>query len=556
MRKTIIILLSCTIVLLLGYSAYRSYELWKQSHWMSLARQFAAAKDGHNEFLCLEQVLLRNPRNIEAARMMADLAQAAGSTSALTWRKKVLDLEPSSLDDRLALAQTAFLVHDYATAQNALDGVDAAGKKTAGYLSIAGEIALTANKTAEAQADFTESVRLDPSNPGPQLSLASIELAGTNPLDQAEGRLILQRLSTDSTNIEAKLEAKRELTLDALRFKDSSTALSLSKDLTDRADAPFSDKILRLYILKTTQNEQYQPTLASYEAQASEDPQNLSKLALWLMQQRSPGQALSWLQGLPGNVRTNLPAALYATQCQMLLQDWSGLQKSISKANWGRFDFTRQAYLARALQEQGLDEASKAQWTTAVNAANGQDANLIALYRLALAWNWQDNAQEILWTIVNNFPQEKWAQDQLAVQLYAAGGTRPLLKLFSLEVGRNPSDLNAKNDLALAAMLLHEQELNPYQLAYEAYSADSTNSYYICVYAYSLYLQGKNVEALKIMQQLSPEQLNNSSTAGYYGLILKATGNEAQAQTYLKRAIRGQVLPEERTIFQQALSGS
>jgi hypothetical protein len=556
MRKTIVILLSCTIVLLLGYSAYRSYELWKQSHWMSLARQFAAAKDGHNEFLCLEQVLLRNPRNIEAARMMADLAQAAGSSSALTWRKKVLDLDPSSLDDRLALAQTAFLVHDYATAASALDGVDAEGRKTAAYLSIAGEMALAANKSAEAQADFTESVRLDPSNPGPQLSLASIELAGTNPLDQAEGRLILQRLSTDSTNIEARLEAKRELTLDALRFKDSSTALSLSKELTDRPDAPFSDKILRLYILKTTQNEQYQPMLASYETQAAEDPQNLSKLALWLMQQRSPGQALSWLQGLPGNVRTNMPAALLAAQCQMLLQDWSGLQKSVSKENWGRLDFTRQAYLARALQQQGLDEASKAQWTTAVSSANGQDGNLIELYRLALAWNWQDDAQEILWTIVNNFPQEKWAQDQLAVQLYAAGGTRPLLKLFSLEVGRNPSDLNAKNDLALAAMLLHEQEMNPYQLAYEAYSADSTNSYYICVYAYSLYLQGKNAEALKIMQQLSPEQLNNNSTAGYYGLILKATGNDAQAQTYLKRAVRGQVLPEERALFQQAMSGS
>ena len=42
MRKIIVILACCTIVLLLGFAGYRGYELWKQNHWLALAKGFAA----------------------------------------------------------------------------------------------------------------------------------------------------------------------------------------------------------------------------------------------------------------------------------------------------------------------------------------------------------------------------------------------------------------------------------------------------------------------------------------------------------------------------------
>jgi hypothetical protein len=57
------------------------------------------------------------------------------------------------------------------------------------------------------------------------------------------------------------------------------------------------------------------------------------------------------------------------------------------------------------------------------------------------------------------------------------------------------------------------------------------------------------------MQQLTPEQLGNRVRSGYYGLILKAVGQNAQATACLNRALKGQLLPEERNLFQQALNG-
>jgi predicted Zn-dependent protease len=459
------------------------------------------------------------------------------------------------LDDKLELAQTAILVHDYATAASALAGIDEAGRNTAPYYNVAGEVALTQNKPAEAEADFAQCVRLDPSNYAPQLSLAVLELHSSNALDMAEARISLRRIGMNSTNIPIRLQAERELVLDALKYRDENTALSFSSDLMQQANASFQDKLLRLEVLKFTDSDQYRPILASSEREATNSPDGVYQMSLWLMDHNDSGQALAWLQSLPPYIQTNQPAALVIAQCEMLAQNWVGLQKSVARENWGPLEFTRLAYLARAQREQGFYESSKAQWDVALRAANGQKGNLIALYRLTYQWNWQAEGQDILSSIVNTFPEEQWAVPQLAKMLYTSGSTRPLMELFSTQLNRNPDDLDAKNNLAITAMLLHAQEMNPYTLASEVYEKAPTNYSYACTYAYSLYLQGKKADALKIMQSIPPQGLNDNTTAGYYGLILKSVGNNAQANVYLQRSIRGPLFPEERAMFQQAMSG-
>jgi thioredoxin-like negative regulator of GroEL len=278
-------------------------------------------------------------------------------------------------------------------------------------------------------------------------------------------------------------------------------------------------------------------------------------LTLWLMQRGRTAQALAWLQSLPMSTQTNAPAALLLAECQMVTHDWSGLQKSLSKENWGDQEFRRHAYLARALRQQGFDEASKGEWDVASNSAKDRYEKLAMLFNLAAQWNWQDEAQQTLWTIVKAFPQQQWAAQRLSQLLYVNGNTRPLMQLFNMEVSRNPANLDAKNGLALTAMLLKAQEMNPYDLSREVYQKNPTNSYYACVYAFALHLQGKNAEALKIMQSIPSQSLKNTTTDGYYGVILKAAGDHTQADNYLKRSLSGQLLPEERDLFQQTMSG-
>jgi Flp pilus assembly protein TadD len=107
----------------------------------------------------------------------------------------------------------------------------------------------------------------------------------------------------------------------------------------------------------------------------------------------------------------------------------------------------------------------------------------------------------------------------------------------------------------MTALLLDAKELKPLDLAQEVYKQAPTNSSFAAIYAFSLYTQGKSAEALKVMQRIKPQDLEVPSIAGYYGIILKATGGGVNADHYLLRASKGNILPEERNLVERAKVG-
>ena len=182
---------------------------------------------------------VRTPTIVDATRMMAQLAEASRSPGALIWRSRVVELAPHSLPDRLALAETALTMRDYATATNALEGVDAADKETAAYHNIAGMVAASTGQPDEAEAHFLAVSRLEPQNPSPQLNLAVVRLHRTNAVELAEARTTLQRLASNPTNSDLRCKALRELTLDAMGYGHADAGLALSKQLIQETNSAF-----------------------------------------------------------------------------------------------------------------------------------------------------------------------------------------------------------------------------------------------------------------------------------------------------------------------------
>jgi hypothetical protein len=331
--------------------------------------------------------------------------------------------------------------------------------------------------------------------------------------------------------------------------------LRLSKDLVQNTNATVSDRLLRLDLLKVIQSPDFGPTLAAYQREAGTNTVGVYELGMWQMTRTGPADALAWLRKAPLSVQTNQAVALLEAECQVGLQDWKGLQASLDKQRWAELEFMRYAFKARALRGQDLTGAANADWELALKAANNQKQALSMLLGLTAQWHWQTETEELLWDIVNRYPDDKAAFRVLSQSLMAGGRTRPLLKLFSQGLKRFPSDPLFKNNVAITALLLDAAELKPHDLAREAYQAAPTNSSLACTYAFSLYLQARNAEALKVMQHLSPKELDRPATAGYYGLILKANGDRAKAKTYLDMASKGQVLPEEKKLFDRAKAG-
>jgi predicted Zn-dependent protease len=488
-------------------------------------------------------------------RLMAQLAENARSPSALIWRSRAMALEPHSNVDRLALAQTAMVFRDYAVATNALNGVDADGRNTANYQNLAGAVAAAANRLDEAELHFLEAARLEPSNETPQMNLAIVMLHGTNALAQAQAKASLERIAAAPGPGVPRCEALRELVSDAARENQLARAEELSQTLVAQTNSVFRDRLLRLTVLKQGGSTDFAPELASVERGASRDPANIYELATWQMARQSASAALVWLQSLPEDTRTSQAAMLMTAECRMETGDWIGLQTSLEKQNWGDLDLVRHAFLTRTLRQEGLNAAAKGQWAQALEDANGQKQGLVMLLRLAGQWNFAEEAQGILWTMVNRYPEEQWAYDTLGKVLVAGGQTRPLMQLFSRQVARSPSDIATKNNLAMLALLLDAQEMKPNDLAEEVYQQAPGNSNYASTYAFSLYLRKRNTEALAVMRKLDAKDLENPEIAGYYGLILKANGQAAEARVYLDLAAKATLLPEERKLMNAARAG-
>jgi hypothetical protein len=268
-----------------------------------------------------------------------------------------------------------------------------------------------------------------------------------------------------------------------------------------------------------------------------------------------PSDALAWLHTLPMNRQTNQPAALLIAQCYSASKDWPGLRAGLEKQKWPELEFMRHAFLSRALRGQEMAESAKGEWEQALASANGQKQSLVMLFRLVAQWNWTAEGEDLLWSICNRYPGEKWAAQSLARALYLGGRTRPFMQLMQQELKRSPADLDIKNNLAITALLLEAKELKPNDLARETYEQAPVKSAYAATYAYSLYVQGKSAEALKVMRQLTPQDIEKSPNAGYYGIILKANGDSAQARIYLDKAMNSRLMPEERTLFERAKAG-
>jgi tetratricopeptide (TPR) repeat protein len=229
-------------------------------------------------------------------------------------------------------------------------------------------------------------------------------------------------------------------------------------------------------------------------------------------------------------------------------KDWQSIKDYLSDQNWAGADFLRRATLARAHLEAGEALASQVNWKAALKAASDRPKALAALLTLLESWNWQNEREELLWVLVQRFPGERWAFQSLNDFYLASNNTRGLHKLYSSVIGYDVADAAAKNNFAATALLLNTQTNRAHELAREVYKVNPQNGIFASTYAYSLYLQGKVDEALRVFERLNPESLTAPSIAVYYGAVLAATDQRPKALKYLDLAEQGKLLPEEQAL--------
>ena len=539
-----------------GWFGRKVYRSATERRLVTQANQCMEKKDLHSAALCLEHALQVNPSSLEATKAMADMLEKAGVPNALSWRIRAAQIKPDDAQSRFAWARTALELRDYSSAANALGGVDEKGKASATYHSLAGALAWGVKNADDAAKHYQEALRLEPTNQAFILNLATIHLASTNQEVASAARLSMEQLATNSA---LRSTALHYLAEDAEAHKAIPKALAYSKEILQSPSATFSDNIGHLILLREAKSTEAASWLASLKEEAAKSPPMAFALGRWMAGAESPADSLRWLQTLPNAVQTNLPVPLIITDCQMAVNDWTGLLTLIGKQDWGDLNYYKLSLEARAQRSLAQNPASAIAWQKALRLSSRRLDRLSRLAQVAAVWHWTQERTEILREITTVFPKERWAADQLVAQLYSEGDTRGIQELLLNTLASNPSDAHLKNNLA-NVILLRKAQLDKgqldraYRLAKEAYDTAPNDPFFVSTYAYSLLIQGKVNEAGTVLASLKTEYLQIPSVAAYYGVIEARSGHKDLAKEPLARAAAASLLPEEKEMVRLAIA--
>lgn len=550
--KIAILVAAVLVVLATGYWGRPVYRHFKEKRSAAEAQSFFNNGDYRDAALSARQALQINSNNVPAARVMARLADLTRSPTTLDRWQEVVKLSPT-ISDKLALAAAGLRYQNppFPMTQSVLDEMSKSAAQVPDFHIVSAELALALHHTSDAETEFDAACKLQPTNRLFQLNLAVVRLGSTNAATAAGARTVLKQFCTN-TNLGPT--ALRSLIADRLLHGDASGALGYSTQLLALAGSNPGDRLQHLDILKHMKSPELAVKLKALQDESATNAVMAAQLAGWMEVNGQLSDAIKWLNQLPANVQTQPPIRLALAGCYLDKADWNSLRDFASKGSWGEWEFMRLAFLSRAWGQMGEPLVADSNWRSAVSLASDRLGALNALLQLAGKWGMVSRQEDLLWRILRNFPDAVWAQHDLERFYFAGGDTRGLYRLYSERLARMPQNAELKNNLAYTALLLKTNVPQACQWAAESYTKATNDPAIASTYAYALHVQGRDQDALTIMQKLDRTALEQPPVALYYGIILSALGESNQAAHYLNIArTKGHFLPEEKQLLSQAL---
>ncbi len=556
MRKSVFIAGVLLVLLAAGFwfvgrPAYRKH---RETVSMQKARDYLAKGDVRNANLMARQTLLANPNNLEACRMIAEIAEALRHPLALDYRRRAVEIEPS-ISNKLQLASTALRAQGppFPLATQTLDDLADTARNDASYHVLRGELSLKMKKPAVAEEEFAEASRLDPTNELHQLNLAVLRLHSTNAVQAAQAKATLERLRAHP---QLGAVALRWLVAESFGQKDYAAATRFSQLLLTNKYATLDDRLQHLTLLRQNSPAQVTAFLAETQRGATNSAGAVYGVAIWMINHSLAQETMDWLGSLPAKVRAEQPVPLALVDAYQARKDWAGLEVFLQNQQWNELEFLRLAYLSQAALKQGQEQAADTRWRLALQKAEDRLGALTALLSMATSWRRDQAREELLWQITHRYPRERWALNELSRTYQVTGDTRALNRVYSSMASFNPNDRMAANDYAATSLLLNINLAKAHQAAKDGYLQHPDDAVIASTYALSLHLQNRTREGIVILEKLKPASLQDPQIALYYGVLLAADGQTNKAAPFLALARKARLLPEEKALLAAASPAS
>ena len=540
--------LLCLLVVVC-WGGHRFYVRWQEHKLMRQAHVAFDKNDLRWAAMAAQRAYLVEPKSADACRTLAAIAEKQNSPEAIDWRRRVVALNSNSMPDQIALVESALHFEQTAIAAEALAQIPAAQQNDARYHAAAAHVALTKSDLAAAEQHLEAAVRLAPNDPARQLELAEFQLRSDDRSKREAGRALAERLKNDP---KVRLDALRVLISDAGRWRHDSTSIELARELDGLSDATFGDRLAALGILRYLNDPALTASLTRLEAESIQSTDKAVKLINWMKGHGLALLAIDWSKELPPEMLESIPLRFALADAYVRLRDWSALKVLLQQGSWDEAEPIRRALQAKIACETGDNIGFEKNWVAAVGAAGGDSASLNLLQTIAFQWNWPAKATAVLWMLAENRDAQRDALQALYRYYAAQRDTTGLYRTLSRLVAVLPHDPAVRNNFAQISLLLKAETSRARGIAQDLYKAHPHDAAFASTYAFALLQSGDVKGALKIMSQLTPEQLHDPSVAAYFGILLTAAGEDETAAEYFDLATKAKLLPEEEEMVAQA----
>lgn len=513
---------------------------------MSSARAEEAAGRIENAAAGYALVLRSRPNNIEANERMADLSlKVRAGAPAISYRKRLAEIEPNSLKRKLRWVEVALAFNQRSVAEEALNAVPQSQRKDVEYLRLRATFEAAAGRTAEVEDSLRALLAIKPDDAPSAMRLAALQLLRSR--DPAEQAKLRAQLEPFLENKEIGLETARVLAGSYQKAGDANAALRAARIAAEHPESRVSDGLTLVNILQTVAPTMVDPALAAVKERASANPQDAFEVTRWILSRGRYTESDEWLMSLKPEVR-EAPVLLVArADTAMAQKQWERLEALTGgNDNWGEMEVQRIAFSARAARERGQGQVGRTRWAAALRQAGDSLPLLRQLRVIANTWNWPDERADVEWQLLR---VDVASGNELLGRLYEYYRDRldtpGLRRVFEKIVELNPDDLRATRNLALLYLIGRIQVPRAHELALSAHTRAPADLDSLVCYAYALHVKGDTDEALTLLEHDAKAIKAHAYLGGYYGLILVAKGRVAEAKPLLQEALGSKLLPEE-----------
>lgn len=531
-----------------GVVGYKQFRAWQQRRLIAEANALVTQGDYRRASLDARRLLQINPESAEACRIMARLAEKAGSRTALEWRRRVMDLGAATPNDLILLARAAVRFDDRGTADVAIGKLPENAKGLAEYHALLADIAFAQRDGVEMERQLSEAARLEPGNKDYIMRLAALRLGAADLTIRAKGKETLVEMQNDPL---LRREATRYLAEDALRQNTTLAALELARQLDSFPNKTFADRILLLSALDAAKDNGFDAVFEEMKTSSADDPERAAALLTWMNMHKRATDAIAWSGKLPPGVMGQKLVQIALSDAFVANKDWAGLQRLVNSGNWGTVDFLRNALHARALREMGNAADSASQWNETLKKVGADPRQSLTLAETVEKWGWRAEAIELLWLIAKDPIKGDDALRVLYGYFAKNSDTQNLYRVLLHQSELHPEDRNVQNNLAQLSLLLNLNADRGQKIARDIYEKDPKNPAYASTYAFALHVQGDSKKGVKVLESLTPEELHQPGIAAYYGIILAAAG-DARAAEFLDLGEKATLLPQEKELMEKA----